>query len=117
MAEFVGSQNGASVGSSSSLAASGVVSRLRPVTTRLVQGFVRKVSAPLWAEARRRATKRLVFGESAPYFALVGVTLVSGSQQGLVTKEDELESLCGNIRVSTILFVGVLMHCRLLFFF
>lgn len=98
VAEFVGSQNGASVGSSSSLAASGVVSRLRPVTTRLVQGFVRKVSAPLWAEARRRATKRLVFGESAPYFALVGVTLVSGSQQGLVTKEDELESLCGNIR-------------------
>lgn len=98
VAEFAASPNGASVGSSSSLAASGVVSRLRPVTTRLVQGFVRKVSAPLWAEARRRATKRLVFGESAPYFALVGVTLVSGSQQGLVTKEDELECLCGNIR-------------------
>lgn len=68
--------------------------------TRFVQGFVRKVSAPLWTEARRRATKRLVFGESAPFFALVGVTLVSGSQQGLVTKEDELEALCCNVRVS-----------------
>ncbi|KAK3870312.1 hypothetical protein Pcinc_024466 [Petrolisthes cinctipes] len=68
------------------------------VVTRFVQGFVRKVSAPLWTDARRRATKRLVFGESAPFFALVGVTLVSGSQQGLVTKEDELEALCGNVR-------------------
>lgn len=68
------------------------------VVTRLVQGLVRKVSAPLWTEARRRATKRLVFGESAPFFALVGVTLVSGSQQGLVTKEDELEALCCNVR-------------------
>lgn len=87
-----------SLGSSSSLAASGVVSRLGPAATRFVQGLVRKVSAPLWSEAKRRATKRLVFGESAPYFALVGVTLVSGSQQGLVTKEDELESLCCNIR-------------------
>lgn len=87
-----------SLGSSSSLAASGVVSRLRPATTRLVQGLVRKVSSPLWTEAKRRATKRLVFGETAPYFALVGVTLVSGSQQGLVTKEDELESVCCNIR-------------------
>lgn len=68
--------------------------------TRFVQGFVRKVSAPLWTEARRRATKRLVFGENAPFFALVGVTLASGSQQGLVTKEDELEALCCNVRVS-----------------
>ena len=95
-----GSQSFVNLGSSSSLEASGVIGRLRPATARLVQGFVRKVSSPLWAEAKRRTTKRLVFGESAPYFALVGVTLVSGSQQGLVTKEDELESLCCNIRVS-----------------
>lgn len=93
-----GSQSCGELSSSSSLGASGVVNRLRPATTRLVQGLVRKVSSPLWTEAKKRATKRLVFGESAPYFALVGVTLVSGSQQGLVTKEDELESLCCNIR-------------------
>lgn len=68
------------------------------LVSRWVQGLVRKVSAPLWAEAKRSTTKRLVFGESAPYFALVGVTLVSGSQLGLVTKEDELEALCCNIR-------------------
>lgn len=100
VAECGGGQSSASVGGSSSPGASGLVSHLRPVTTRLVQGLVRKVSAPLWAEAKRRTTKRLVFGESAPYFALVGVTLVSGSQQGLITKEDEFEALCCNIRVS-----------------
>ncbi|KAK7073377.1 Protein tyrosine kinase [Halocaridina rubra] len=98
----VGAQEGGSIahvsGSTSSLAASGVVNRLGPAATRFVQGFVRKVSSPLWAEAKSKTTKRLVFGESAPYFALVGVTLVSGSQQGLVTKDDELESLCCNIR-------------------
>lgn len=98
VAERGGGQSSASIIGSSSQGASGLVSHLRPVTTRLVQGFVRKVSAPLWAEAKRRTTKRLVFGESAPYFALVGVTLVSGSQQGLITKEDEFEALCCNIR-------------------
>jgi len=77
----------------------GVLNHSPTVTTRLIQSFVRKVSQqPLWSEARRRATKRLVYGESAPFFALVGVTLVSGSQQGLVTKEDELEALCCDIR-------------------
>jgi len=76
----------------------GAVNHLPTVSTRLIQSFVRKVSQPLWSEARRRATKRLVYGESAPFFALVGVTLVSGSQQGLVTKEDELEALCCDIR-------------------
>jgi len=76
----------------------GVLNQSPTVTTRLIQSFVRKVSQPLWSEARRRATKRLVYGETAPFFALVGVTLVSGSQQGLVTKEDELEALCCDIR-------------------
>nr|XP_053640466.1 serine/threonine-protein kinase Pink1, mitochondrial-like [Cherax quadricarinatus] len=84
------SQASASIGTGPSVASS--------VVSRLAQSLVRKVSAPLWAEAKRSATKRLVFGESAPYFALVGVTLVSGSQLGLVTKEDELENLCCNIR-------------------
>lgn len=74
-----------------------VVSRLRPFTTQLIQSIFRRVPAPLWTEARRRTTQRLVFGASAPYFALVGVTLVGGSQ-GLVTRDDELEALCGTVR-------------------
>ena len=84
---------------------SGVVNRLLPVTTRLVHSLVRKVSSPLWSEVKKRTTKRLIYGESAPYFALVGVTLVSGSQQGILTKNDEVEALCGNIRVSIIVFL------------
>lgn len=74
-----------------------VASRLRPFTTQLIQSIFRRVPAPLWTEARRRTTQRLVFGASAPYFALVGVTLVGGSH-GLVTRDDELEALCGTVR-------------------
>lgn len=74
-----------------------VASRLRPLTTQLVQNICRRVPAPLWTEARRRTTQRLVFGASAPYFALVGVSLVGGSH-GLVTRDDELEALCGTVR-------------------
>ena len=85
------------------LQASGVVGRLRPVTNRLVQSLVRKVSAPLWSEVKRRATKRIIFGETATFFALVGVTL-SDSEQGILTKSDEVEALCGNIRVSIFIF-------------
>lgn len=80
-----------------------VASRLRPFTTQLIQSIFRRVPAPLWTEARRRTTQRLVFGASAPYFALVGVTLVGGSH-GLVTRDDELEALCGTVRVSAMPF-------------
>ncbi|KAB7495443.1 Serine/threonine-protein kinase PINK1, mitochondrial [Armadillidium nasatum] len=75
----------------------GIVKLLRPVTSRIVQGLVRRVSSPLWTEARRRSAKRL-FGETAPYFALVGVTLVSGPERGLLTAQDEMEAICGDIR-------------------
>ncbi|XP_076041478.1 PTEN-induced putative kinase 1 isoform X2 [Oratosquilla oratoria] len=75
-----------------------VVGSIRPVASRLFEGLVRKVSAPLWSEAKRHTTKRLFYGETAPFFALVGVTLGSESQQGLITKQDELEALCADIR-------------------
>ena len=80
-----------------------VASRLRPFTTQLIQSIFRRVPAPLWTEARRRTTQRLVFGASAPYFALVGVTLVGGGSHSLVTRDDELEALFGTVRVSVIL--------------
>lgn len=47
-------------------------------------------------ELRQRATRKLFFGDSAPFFALVGVSLASGS--GVLSKEDELEGVCWEIR-------------------
>ena len=41
-------------------------------------------------------TSRILFGDSAPFFALVGVSLASGT--GILTKEDELEGVCWEIR-------------------
>lgn len=45
---------------------------------------------------------RFSFGDSTPFFALVGVSLASGS--GVLTKNDELEGVCGEIRVIIIKF-------------
>lgn len=41
---------------------------------------------------------RFFYGDSVPFFALVGVSLASGT--GILTKEDELEGVCWEIRVS-----------------
>lgn len=40
----------------------------------------------------------MLFGDSGPFFALVGVSLASGT--GILTKDDELEGICLEIRVS-----------------
>lgn len=39
----------------------------------------------------------MLFGDSGPFFALVGVSLASGT--GILTKDDELEGICLEIRV------------------
>lgn len=39
----------------------------------------------------------MLFGDSGPFFALVGVSLASGT--GIITKDDELEGICLEIRV------------------
>lgn len=41
---------------------------------------------------------RFLFGDSAPLFALIGICLASGT--GILTKDDELEGVCWEIRVS-----------------
>jgi PTEN induced putative kinase 1 len=64
-----------------------------------VDNVLRRVTNSLSADLRRRATKRLLFGDSAPFFALVGVSLASGT--GILTKDDELEGVCWEIRVSS----------------
>lgn len=61
-----------------------------------VDNILKRVTNTLAADLRRRAASRLVFGDSRPFFALVGVSLASGS--GILTKEDELEGVCWEIR-------------------
>nr|CAD7441642.1 unnamed protein product [Timema bartmani] len=61
-----------------------------------VDNVLRRVTNSLSADLRRRAAKRILFGDSAPFFALVGVSLASGT--GLLTKDDELEGICWEIR-------------------
>lgn len=55
----------------------------------------------LAADLRRRAARLLFGGDSAPFFALVGISLASGT--GILTKEDELEGVCWEIRVLYVL--------------
>ncbi|CAL7942398.1 unnamed protein product [Xylocopa violacea] len=62
-----------------------------------VDNILKRVTNSLAADLRRRAASRLVFGgDSAPFFALVGVSLASGT--GILTKDDELEGVCWEIR-------------------
>lgn len=61
-----------------------------------VDNILRRVTSRLAADLRKRAARRLVFGDSAPFFALVGTSLASGS--GILTKDDELEGVCWEIR-------------------
>lgn len=61
-----------------------------------VDNILKRVTNSLAADLRRRAARRLVFGDSAPFFALVGVSLASGT--GILTKDDELEGVCYEIR-------------------
>ncbi|GLH13594.1 RAC serine/threonine-protein kinase [Gryllus bimaculatus] len=61
-----------------------------------VDTVLKRVTNSLAADLRRRAAKRLLFGDSAPFFALVGVSLASGT--GILTKDDELEGICWEIR-------------------
>ncbi|XP_076233433.1 PTEN-induced putative kinase 1 [Calliopsis andreniformis] len=61
-----------------------------------VDNILKRVTNTVAADLRRRAASRLAFGDSAPFFALVGVSLASGT--GILTKEDELEGVCWEIR-------------------
>lgn len=61
-----------------------------------VDNVLRRVTNSLSADLRKRAAKRLLFGDSAPFFALVGVSLASGT--GILTKDEELEGVCWEIR-------------------
>ena len=47
-------------------------------------------------QLRRRTAQELLGGNSAPFLALVGVSLASGN--GILTKEDEIESISHEVR-------------------
>ncbi|XP_021920748.1 uncharacterized protein LOC110830315 [Zootermopsis nevadensis] len=91
---------GAEIESSTSAVQSAVRNvgfQVRVHTRRLfVNNVLRRVTNSLSTDLRKRAAKRLLFGDSAPFFALVGVSLASGT--GILTKDDELEGVCWEIR-------------------
>jgi len=63
----------------------------------LVDSVLKRVTNSQAALLRRRAVHQLTTqGNSAPFLALVGVSLASGA--GIITKEDEIESVCYEIR-------------------
>ncbi|KAL3280758.1 hypothetical protein HHI36_003993 [Cryptolaemus montrouzieri] len=62
----------------------------------LIDNVLNRVTNSLAADLRKRAAKRILYGDSAPFFALVGVSLASGT--GIITKEEELEGVCWEIR-------------------
>lgn len=61
----------------------------------LANNILRRVTNPVSSDLRKRTTKQLFYGNSTPFFAFVGISLASGS---IISKEDELDGLCWEIR-------------------
>ncbi|XP_030386447.1 uncharacterized protein LOC115633206 [Scaptodrosophila lebanonensis] len=61
-----------------------------------IDNILSRVTTNYSEELRQRATRKLFYGDSAPFFALIGVSLASGA--GVLSKEDELEGVCWEIR-------------------
>jgi len=79
--------------------AGGVARGFDLVTARrvLIDNVLKRVTNSQAAVLRRKAVHQLTSqGNSAPFLALVGVSLASGA--GIITKEDEIESVCYEIR-------------------
>lgn len=67
------------------------------VRRAVLDGVLRRVTNSQASQLRRKAFDQLICeGNSAPFLSLLGVSLASGS--GIVTKEDEIESICFEIR-------------------
>ncbi|XP_056648015.1 serine/threonine-protein kinase Pink1, mitochondrial [Diorhabda sublineata] len=62
----------------------------------LIDNVLNRVTNSLAADLRKKAARRILYGDSGPFFALVGVSLASGT--GILTKEEELEGVCWEIR-------------------
>lgn len=64
-----------------------------------VDNLLNRVTNSLSADLRRRTARQLMYGNSRPFFALVGMSLASGN--GMLTNDNQLEGVCWEIRVST----------------
>lgn len=87
------------------LPSTGRTSELRGVQLRydyarrlLVDGVLKRVTNSLASDLRRRCIRQHNNGNPSAFFALVGTSLASGT--GVITKQDELEGVCWEIRVS-----------------
>lgn len=57
----------------------------------------------------KQTAQRLLYGDSRPFFALVGVSLAAGTT-GMLTQENEFDNLCWEIRVGS----GSFVTCQLI---
>ncbi|XP_011211879.2 serine/threonine-protein kinase Pink1, mitochondrial [Bactrocera dorsalis] len=91
-----GITHAATSGASKSLPRTGLLSVGQHARKVFIDNILNRVTTNYSQELRTQATKKLFYGDSAPFFALVGVSLASGA--GVLTKEDELEGVCWEIR-------------------
>ncbi|XP_037041094.1 probable serine/threonine-protein kinase samkB isoform X2 [Bradysia coprophila] len=61
-----------------------------------VDNILNRVTTTYSSDLRTDALKKFLYGDSTPLFALIGVSLATGS--GILTKDDELEGVCYEIR-------------------
>lgn len=71
-----------------------------------VDNLLSRVTNSLSADLRRRTARQLMYGNSRPFFALVGMSLASGN--GLLTNDNQLEGVCWEIRVCKIIVIYLL---------
>uniref|UniRef100_W8BGA2 non-specific serine/threonine protein kinase n=1 Tax=Ceratitis capitata TaxID=7213 RepID=W8BGA2_CERCA len=83
-------------GAAKSLPRTGLLSVGQHARKVFIDNILNRVTTNYSQDLRTQATKKLFYGDSAPFFALVGVSLASGA--GVLTKEDELEGVCWEIR-------------------
>ncbi|KAJ6634748.1 Serine/threonine-protein kinase Pink1, mitochondrial [Pseudolycoriella hygida] len=61
-----------------------------------VDNILNRVTPTYSSQLRTDTLKKFLYGDSTPLFALIGVSLATGS--GILTKDDELEGVCWEIR-------------------
>jgi len=91
--------------SNCSPSSSGWQNRWNLARRAFVDSLLSRVTNSLSADLRRRTARQLMYGNSRPFFAFVGMSLASGN--GMLTSDNQLEGVCWEIRVSTIHILSV----------
>lgn len=81
----------------SSPPSSGWQNRWNLARRAFVDSLLNRVTNSLSADLRRHTARQLMYGNSRPFFALVGMSLASGN--GMLTSDNQLEGVCWEIRV------------------